>query len=135
MRRMRKLLIPAAAALLLHPNPTAQTTEPPTVTILKPARVFDGEAMHEGWAVRVRGNRIEAVGADAAAGAPGARVVDLTGMTLTPGLVEGHSHVLLHPPVRYASIPISSITSNTLRIERIDFAYAKLGEYPFSTIT
>jgi imidazolonepropionase-like amidohydrolase len=97
MRRMRKLLVPAAAALLLHPNPTAQTTEPPTVTILKPARVFDGEAMHEGWAVRVRGNRIEAVGADAAAGAPGARVVDLTGMTLTPGLVEGHSHVLLHP--------------------------------------
>jgi len=94
---MRKLLIPAAGALLLHMNPAAQTTEPAAVTILKPARVFDGEAMHEGWAVRVRGNRIEAVGADAAAGQTGARVVDLSGLTLTPGLVEGHSHVLLHP--------------------------------------
>ena len=32
------------------------------VTILKPARVFDGETMHEGWAVRVNGERIEAAG-------------------------------------------------------------------------
>ncbi len=66
------------------------------VTILKPARVFDGDTMHEGWAVRVKGDRIDAVGADAAAGAAGARTIDLPGTTLTPGLVEGHSHVLLH---------------------------------------
>ena len=64
--------------------------------ILKPARVFDGDAMHEGWAVRVRGERIDAVGPDASAGAAGARTIDLPGTTLTPGLVDGHSHVLLH---------------------------------------
>ena len=28
----------------------------------RPARVFDGDAMHEGWAVRVQGDRIEAAG-------------------------------------------------------------------------
>src|SRR5207237_8819836 len=56
----------------------------------------DGDAAHDGWSVRVRGDRIEAVGADAAAGAAGARVIDLPGTTLTPGLVEGHSHLLLH---------------------------------------
>src|SRR5437773_979717 len=39
---------------------------PADITVLKPARVFDGDAMHEGWAVRVRGDRIEAVGPDAA---------------------------------------------------------------------
>ena len=33
-----------------------------TITILKPARVFDGDAMHDGWAVRVKGERIDAVG-------------------------------------------------------------------------
>src|SRR6266511_2498077 len=77
--------------------PSAQDPAPSAVTILKPARVFDGEAVHEGWAVRVRGDRIEAAGADAGAPAPGARVVDLPGTTLMPGLVEGHSHVLLHP--------------------------------------
>src|ERR1035437_7626499 len=31
-------------------------------TVLKPARVFDGETSHEAWAVRVRGDRIEAAG-------------------------------------------------------------------------
>ncbi len=31
-------------------------------TVLKPARVFDGETSHEGWAVRVRDARIEAAG-------------------------------------------------------------------------
>ena len=66
------------------------------VTILKPARVFDGDAMHEGWAVRVKGERIDAVGPDAASAPAGARTVDLPGATLMPGLVEGHSHVLLH---------------------------------------
>jgi imidazolonepropionase-like amidohydrolase len=65
------------------------------VTILKPARVFDGDMMHEGWAVRVKGERIDAVGPDAGTAAAG-RTIDLPGATLTPGLVEGHSHVLLH---------------------------------------
>ena len=66
------------------------------VTILKPARVFDGDAMHEGWGVRVRGERIDAVGAESTVASAGARVIDLPGTTLTPGLVEGHSHILLH---------------------------------------
>ena len=76
--------------------PRAREDANSPVTILKPARVFDGDAVHEGWAVRVRGERIDAVGADAAAAIAGARTIDLPGTTLTPGLVEGHSHVLLH---------------------------------------
>lgn len=67
------------------------------VIVLQPARVFDGDTMHEGWAVRVQGDRIQAVGPSATVAAPGATVVDLGGTTLLPGLVEGHSHVLLHP--------------------------------------
>ncbi len=69
----------------------------PSVIVLRPSRVFDGEATHEGWAVRVRGDRIEAVGPAASIAAAGARTIDLAGATLLPGLVEGHSHVLLHP--------------------------------------
>jgi len=65
--------------------------------VIKPARVFDGEVMHEGWAVRVKGDRIEAAGPEAAAGVADAKVIELPGATLLPGLVEGHSHVLLHP--------------------------------------
>jgi imidazolonepropionase-like amidohydrolase len=65
-------------------------------TLLRPARVFDGEAMHEGWVVRVAGSRIESAGPAASADATGAKVVELPGATLMPGMVEGHSHILLH---------------------------------------
>ena len=71
--------------------------DPQTITVLRPARVFDGDSLHEGWGVRVRGNRIEAVGPADGLGASGAAVIDLPGTTLLPGLVEGHSHLLLHP--------------------------------------
>ncbi len=66
------------------------------VTVLQPARVFDGDAMHEGWVVRVRGNRIEAAGPASGVDISGATLVSLPGATLLPGLVEGHSHILLH---------------------------------------
>jgi imidazolonepropionase-like amidohydrolase len=94
---MRTLLILCAAAVALTTTSTAQAPSPPAVTVLRPARVFDGDTMHEGWAVRVRGDRIDAVGDAASVAAAGAKTVDLPGATLTPGLVEGHSHVLLHP--------------------------------------
>ncbi|HEX2453992.1 MAG TPA: amidohydrolase family protein [Vicinamibacterales bacterium] len=67
------------------------------VIVLRPARVFDGVESHDGWAVRVRGDRIEAAGPAASVAAPDAKVIELPGTTLLPGLVEGHSHVLLHP--------------------------------------
>jgi imidazolonepropionase-like amidohydrolase len=66
--------------------------------LLRPARVFDGEnrTAREGWQVLVRGGRIVAAGPDLAAPAD-ARVIELPGMTLMPGLIEGHSHLFLHP--------------------------------------
>ena len=70
------------------------------VIVLRPARVFDGDVVHEGWAVRVKGDRIDAVGPAASVttpGSDGSKVIELPGTTLLPGLVEGHSHVLLHP--------------------------------------
>ena len=73
-----------------------------TIVILKPDRVFDGETMHEGWAVRVKDDKIDAVGplnsfSANGVNSPGTSVVELPGTTLMPGLIEGHSHLLLHP--------------------------------------
>jgi len=67
-------------------------------TLLKPARVFDGvnPQPHEGWSVLVDGDRIVAAGPNVSAPA-GATVIELPGTTLTPGLIEGHSHLFLHP--------------------------------------
>jgi imidazolonepropionase-like amidohydrolase len=69
-------------------------------TLLKPARVFDGvnAEPHVGWVVLVTGDRIAAAGPAADVRVPaGATTIDLPGTTLLPGLIEGHSHLLLHP--------------------------------------
>jgi imidazolonepropionase-like amidohydrolase len=66
--------------------------------VLQPDRVFDGERNQAGWVVVVRGDRIEAAGPAGSTPAPaGARTIVLTGTTLMPGMIEGHSHLLLHP--------------------------------------
>ena len=70
------------------------------LVVLKPARVWDGVALgaHDGWIVVVRGERIEAAGPPADVKVPeNARILDLPGTTLLPGLIDTHTHVLLHP--------------------------------------
>jgi imidazolonepropionase-like amidohydrolase len=69
-------------------------------TLLVPDRVWNAvdDAPHDGWVVLVRGDRIEAVGPRSQVSAPAdARTITLPGTTLLPGLIEGHSHLLLHP--------------------------------------
>ncbi len=74
----------------------AQTTD--TYILLKPDRVFNGQQMHNGWWVLVKGNRIEAAGEPASIKPPlSAKIIELKGTTLMPGLIEGHSHLFLHP--------------------------------------
>jgi len=66
------------------------------VTRLNPARVYDGEESHNGWVVVVEGNTILYAGpGDDAPEAD--TTIALPGQTLLPGLIEGHSHILLHP--------------------------------------
>ena len=93
-----RLFLLAAALLGLTGPARAQAPEP--VLALRPERVFDGvtRAMHTGWVVLVRGERIMAAGPAAqVAVPPGARVFEMPGQTLMPGLIEGHAHLLLHP--------------------------------------
>src|SRR6478672_8750262 len=65
--------------------------------LLKPDRVFDGEQMHTDWIVLVKGNTIEACGPMTFKLPANTRVINLAGTTLLPGLIEGHSHLFLHP--------------------------------------
>src|SRR2546426_7215999 len=106
---MRLALLFLACVIVVYPftlmTPSAQTqsttSKPPdTVYLVKPAHIFDGESaqLHDGWVVLVRGEKIEAVGSASEVKAPtDAKVIDLPGMTLMPGLIDAHSHVLLHP--------------------------------------
>ena len=84
------LLIVISACLVF-----GQTTE--TYTLLKPDRVFDGEQMHNDWVVLVRNNKIEEAGSMKFKLPASTQVIELKGYTLLPGLIEGHSHLFLHP--------------------------------------
>ncbi|MDF4202633.1 amidohydrolase family protein [Maribacter sp. SA7] len=69
-----------------------------TQTLLKPDRVFDGTAMHDNWVVLVVDNQISYAGKANGVSLPkNTSEVNLAGTTLMPGIIEGHSHVLLHP--------------------------------------
>jgi len=87
--RLRRV---AAAVVLL-----AAVAAHGTTIILRAGAVFDGkgEKAVTGQAVAVDGDRIVAAGpADRiAATHPGARVVDLPGETLLPGLIDVHTHI------------------------------------------
>ena len=83
-----------------HTNrgPSRHAAESDTFYLLRPDRVFDGEQMHEGWQVLVHGRWVEAAGPAASMKVPPAAIIlELKGATLLPGLIEGHSHLFLHP--------------------------------------
>ncbi|OOG47286.1 amidohydrolase [Rhodanobacter sp. C06] len=100
MRASPMLRWPAALLLLLLCSLAAAATAPGGDWLLLPDRVWtaDGDAAHAGWAVLVHDGAIAAVGPRASIqAAAGAQRIELPGATLTPGLVDLHSHLFLHP--------------------------------------
>lgn len=90
----------ATALLILLCSLSASAATAKGDWLLLPDRVWtgDGDAAHGGWAVLVHDGSIAAVGPIASLNAPaGARRVELPGATLTPGLIDLHSHLFLHP--------------------------------------
>ncbi|MDB5154563.1 MAG: dihydroorotase [Mucilaginibacter sp.] len=94
---MRKLKL-TFIFILVSFNSFAQNKKQEAYILLKPDRVFDGQQMHKGWWVLIKANHIEAAGETASVKAPSSsKIIELKGMTLMPGFIEGHSHLFLHP--------------------------------------
>ncbi len=94
---MRFSLHPALALTLAVLSFSAAAGQE-SVYVLRPDRVFDGREMHDGWVVAVHGDRITAVGPEDQVEIPArSHTIDLVGMTLLPGMIEGHTHLFLHP--------------------------------------
>jgi imidazolonepropionase-like amidohydrolase len=88
-----------AGALGAQSTASASASVSPPL-LLVPDRVFDGTGAppQSGLAVLVVEGRIAAVAPRATITLPpNTRVLELPGTTLLPGLIDAHSHVLLHP--------------------------------------
>jgi imidazolonepropionase-like amidohydrolase len=93
---MRKLLLTLLLLCAIAIKMNGQITN--SYLLLKPDRVFDGREMHTGWWVLVKDNHIEAAKtAEEFRNVTKAKILDLKGTTLIPGMIEGHSHLFLHP--------------------------------------
>jgi imidazolonepropionase-like amidohydrolase len=91
--RPSRTVVLAFVPVLAAPLPAQQAL------VLRPDRVFDAVdgSLRTGWDVVVTGDRITAIGPRESVTPPRHQVVPLPGLTLLPGLIEGHSHLLLHP--------------------------------------
>ncbi|HJT16054.1 MAG TPA: amidohydrolase family protein, partial [Thermoanaerobaculia bacterium] len=85
---MRKL------ALVLLLSATALRAQ--QVTVIKAGTLIDGTSAspNRNQTIVIRGNRIDSVGANVAIPA-GAKVIDLSNMTVLPGLIDTHTHIFL----------------------------------------
>jgi len=62
---------------------------------IKAQRVFDGHQLHKNWSVHVEGTHIVYVGPEKTF--RNSELIRYDDHTILPGLIEGHSHILLHP--------------------------------------
>jgi imidazolonepropionase-like amidohydrolase len=84
--------------MLAPAAPLAAQEAPAPEVVFTNVRVFDGtaDALSAPTTVVVRGNVIAAIGPEAAPASPGAKVIDGTGQTLMPGLIDNHVHMMFN---------------------------------------
>jgi len=83
-----KILPTLLLALLMTGGLAADAAKPIAITHV---RIFDGSKVIPDGTVVIEGRTIRAVGAKVAVPA-GAEVIDGSGDTLLPGLIDGHTH-------------------------------------------
>jgi imidazolonepropionase-like amidohydrolase len=101
--------------------------------LLRPDAVFDGAERHAGWSVLVEGEHIVAAGPGITP-PTGTREVDLAGATVLPGLIDLHSHVLLHPYEERSWADQVSRDPESLRVARAVVALRRTLAAGFTTL-
>jgi imidazolonepropionase-like amidohydrolase len=99
------LFVSLAAATLF----AQQATPSPTRTIIRAGKLLDVRTgkMLTNQAIVIEDGKIASVGADSGAADGGARVIDLSGKTVLPGLIDAHTHITFDPKFGYDRLAIS----------------------------
>ncbi|MDX2068003.1 MAG: amidohydrolase family protein [Haliscomenobacter sp.] len=106
-----------------------------TPLLIIPDRVFDGQNLHDSWAVLIEKDKISAAGPIASIKIPAnVRRLELPGTTLLPGLIEGHSHLLLHPYNETSWNDQVLVESEAERVVRATVHARKTLEAGFTTV-
>jgi imidazolonepropionase-like amidohydrolase len=93
-RLLTALILCLCSATIFNAQATAPTAAPVHVTAIKAGRLIDvdaGKALSD-QIMLIRDNRFTAVG-EAVEIPPGATVIDLSNMTVLPGLIDCHTHL------------------------------------------
>jgi len=123
MRSALQLALPLALSISLAAQAPPRATSPgPALILVKAGRLIDGraDAPQSNVAILIEGERIKAVGplAQVQGQAKGARVIDLSPLTVLPGFIDTHTHLLLqgdptaesyNVQLLYQSIPYRAI--------------------------
>lgn len=104
---MRHPVLSALVLLALSPAaPVAAQAAPGQRVLIRAGRLFDGSAaaIRTDQGILIEGDRIIEVGPWQSLGgkAAGARQIDLSGLTVLPGLIDAHTHVLLQGDITAA---------------------------------
>ena len=108
---LRSLVIVSFLVAACHPTSAATPSDAPPVILIQNATVLTvTKGTIEHGSVLIKDGKISEVGPNVKAPS-GAQVIDGTGMFVTPGIIDCHSHIAVDGSVNEGSISVSSIAN------------------------
>ncbi|HMD42419.1 MAG TPA: amidohydrolase family protein [Candidatus Acidoferrum sp.] len=136
--QLRTALIVLFLAMMVSTESRSQTSSQAPLTVIRAGNMIDGQndTVRRNQLIFVRGERIEKI-TDASTAIPkDAKVIDLTGFTVLPGLIDAHTHLFLwgEDPAKGGYDANILKAGIALRAARATYAAKRALEQGFTTI-